>query len=41
MVLIDNYIGAALQIGKEGDELWAIIRDSKFYGDSESSDCPY
>lgn len=41
MVLIDNMIGAVLNVGKEGDELWAIIRDSKFYGDSDSTDCPY
>ena len=41
MVLIDNNIGAALNVGKEADELWANIRDTKFYGESESLDCPY
>jgi parallel beta-helix repeat protein len=41
MVMIDNVIGAVLNVGKEGDDLWAIIRDSKFYGESDSTDCPY
>jgi hypothetical protein len=40
MILIDNMIGTALNIGKEGDELWAYIRNTKFYGGSDIIDCP-
>lgn len=41
MTILENQIGAALNVGQEGDEIWAIIKNSKFYGDSESKDCDY
>ncbi len=39
MILLDNMIGAALNIGKEGNDLNTVIKDSKFYGQSDSVDC--
>ena len=39
LILIDNSIGAVANIGQEGDELWAHIKDSVFYGESPAPDC--
>jgi len=41
MTLIDNTIGAVVNVGLEGDDLWAIMRNSKFYGETEQRDCAY
>lgn len=39
MVLIDNGISAAPKIGKDGPDLVTMMRNMKFYGDSEARDC--
>lgn len=40
MILIDNIIGAVVNVGQEGDNLFASIKDSKFYGETDARDCP-
>ncbi len=39
MTLIDNVIGAVVNVGTEGDDLQAVIRNSKFYGETDQRDC--
>jgi hypothetical protein len=46
MVLIDNGFGTSANVGQNpsssviGDEQWGILRNIKFYGETEAKDCP-
>ena len=39
MILIDNGYGASLYVGLDGDDLWAVMKNMIFYGETEVSDC--
>ena len=39
LILIDNTLGTSLNVGQEGEELWAEVKDSIFYGESDIPDC--
>ena len=39
MVLIDNGFSASPMVGKEGDDQSVIMRNIKFYGETEARDC--
>lgn len=39
MILIDNKFGATPMIGIEGENLWAMMNNVTFYGETEARDC--
>lgn len=39
LTIIDSGFGAVAMVGLDGLELWAVIRNSTFYGETEARDC--
>lgn len=40
MTFIDNRYSTIGNIGKDGDYLSVVLRNIKFYGETEASECP-
>lgn len=39
MTFIENVVGAVVNVGTEGNDLWAIVKNSKFYGETDAKEC--